>query len=272
MLRCYEAGERKGFGVSPGFSALLKVVSVASMQTLAACSADVEIFRSPGDRTGNTQARVTSNDPGSLVVPVAAAEKVDLNCQPGHYVGDFTGIYNSAAWGNGSLPLSIAATPSLGRPGLEFWLERIARNCRSDEEFCADFTLKGGKIRGNADPFSDGNASDGDNTADPALIAVPFEIDFGGELDCTRGSFRGLLQNGCYDFAGTLYRFEGDAPAYYDPSTSTFTGGGWTVKELAPSGAWLPPDSGIGGMGSWQASLVQDRDAAAADGVGLCDR
>jgi hypothetical protein len=207
-----------------------------------------------------------------LVKPVASVATPDLNCQPGHYVGSFAGVYNSALWGNGSLPLVIEATPAMGRPGLEFWLERITRNCRRDDEFCAEFTLKGGKIRGYANPFSDGNASAGDAANDPALLAISFEIDFGGELDCTRGTFRGLLQNGCYNFAGALYRFEGDAPAKYDPTTSSFTEGRWTVKELASADAVLPPDSGIGGTGNWQASLANDAEDPAADGVGLCKK
>lgn len=251
-------------------------VPVACVQALAACTAEVDIFRSfEGNTAGavaagptNSTANNTSNSTNILVAPGSAVSNADGSCLPGHYVGTFDGTYNSAAWGNGSAPLLIAATPSMGRPGLEFWLEQIPRNCRSDQEFCADFTVKGGKIRGYADPFSNVNASAGD---DPAVVAVRLEIDFGGDLDCSRGQFRGLLQNGCYDVATILFRFNGTAPANYDATNASFTNGQWMVKELASAGAWFPPDSDIGGTGSWQASLANDAEGPAADSPGLCD-
>jgi hypothetical protein len=253
------------------------------VQALGACTANVDIFRSiegsragavdagPSNSTTNSTRNNTSNSTNILVMPGVTVANADGSCLPGHYVGTFNGTYNSAAWGNGSLPLSIAATPSMGRPGLEFWLEQVPRSCRSDQEFCADFTVKGGKIRGYANPFSDGNASAGSAAADPAFVAVRLEIDFGGDLDCSRGLFRGLLQNGCYDVATILFRFNGTAPANYDATNASFTNGAWMVKELASTGAWFPPDSNIGGMGSWQASLANDAEGPAADSPGLCD-
>lgn len=253
---------------APLLAPLCWLLSVA----LHACTTEVDLFRMHSRAAaGAGAATEISSSPSVLVERGAAPASVDMNCQPGHYVGAFGGTYNSAAWGNGSVPLSIAATPSMGRPGLEFWLEGIARDCRSDEEFCADFTVRGGKIRGFADPFSDGNAEDG-NAADPLIVAVPFEIDFGGDLDCSRGKFRGLLQNGCYDVATVLFRFEGNAPADYEPASSSFTNGQWTVKEMPAPGAWFPPDANIGGMGSWEASLANDAVGPSADSAGLCDR
>lgn len=193
-------------------------------------------------------------------------------CIPGHYVGSFNGTYNSAAWGNGAVPLSIEAVESMGRPGLEFWLEASASDCQG-VEFCADFTVKGGKIRGFADPFSGGDDDDEeeeDSDGDGFVIAVPFEIDFGGELDCSSGQFRGLLQNGCYDVATILFRFEGTAPAMYDQPSSSFKAGQWTVKELAMPDALFPPDPTIGGMGSWDADLVNDSSTPVVASAGLC--
>ncbi|MDH5676366.1 MAG: hypothetical protein OEZ06_29880 [Myxococcales bacterium] len=158
----------------------------------------------------------------------------------------------------------------MGRPGLEFWLEKTSAPCGESEEFCADFTVKGGKIRGFANPFSDPNAK-ADAGTNPLALAVRFEIDFGGELDCSTGEFKGLLQNGCYDVATVLYRFEGTAPAKYDGVSSSFAQGEWTAKEIPMMGVIFPPDSKIGGMGTWGATLADDGSSPVAAGAGLCD-
>ena len=245
-------------------------LAIASLcMVLGSCSADGEPTKSRGNGTGSFAGAPSNANPSGLVTPTnpGVVNAGGANgCQPGHYVGVFTGMYNSAAWGNGSLPLTIAAVPSLGRPGLEFWLEKSGGECKSGVEFCPEFTVKGGKIRGFADPFSDGTA----NSSGGFAIAVRFEIDFGGELDCSRGQFRGLLQNGCYDVATLLFRFEGTAPAMYDQQTSSFTNGQWTVKEMAMPGVLFPPDANIGGGGVWQASLMKDNSAPVDASAGLC--
>jgi hypothetical protein len=194
------------------------------------------------------------------------------DCTPGHYVGSFKGMYNSAAWGNGSAPLTVEAVESMGNPGLEFWLEKTGQECAPDAEFCGDFTVKGGKIRGFANPFSDPNMpAAGTGGTNPFAIAVRFEIDLAGELDCATGKFMGLLQNGCYDVATVLYRFEGTMPGSYDKSTATFNDGEWTVKEMPMAGSIFPPDANIGGMGTWTAKLQDDTTSPVAAGMGLCD-
>jgi hypothetical protein len=214
-------------------------------------------------------------DFGNPTTPARPTPTTPINpggtgCAPGHYVGSFEGIYNSAAWGNGSAPLMVTAVESNdGKPGLEFWLEASEAPCPADSEFCGDFTVKGGKIRGFADPFTDPNAAPG--AANPFAIKVPFEIDFGGDLDCSTGQFNGLLQNGCYDVATVLYRFEGTAPATYDKPTTTFTMGEWTVKEIPNAGVLFPPDANIGGSGEWTATLMDDGSSPVAAGMGLCD-
>jgi hypothetical protein len=244
---------------------------------VAACSADTEPVKSRGGvgsaAGSGAIAAGNANSPNVLITVAPGAPGVSTGgngCAPGHYVGAFTGNYNSAAWGNGSLPLSIAAVSSMGQPGLEFWLEKSGGGDCGGAEFCPDFTVKGGKIRGFANPFSDGSASSGSSSSGGFAIAVRFEIDFGGELDCSRGQFRGLLQNGCYDVATILFRFEGTAPASYDQKTSSFTDGMWSVKEMPMAGVLFPPDSNIGGMGSWQASLMNDNSAPGAASAGLC--
>lgn len=238
-----------------------------------ACGAEDgrSISRSSG-AAGAVAAGSTTNGADILIRPsTGVANSGGGGCQPGHYVGKFDGTYNSAAWGNGSVPLSIAAVASMGRPGLEFWLEQsTAGECPPGAEFCGDFTVKGGKIRGFANPFSNGSSQSGETDDDGFALAIRFEIDFGGELDCSRGQFRGLLQNGCYDVATLLFRFEGVAPATYDSASSTFTNGQWSVKEMPMEGVLFPPDANIGGMGAWQASLVQDNAMPAAQGGGFC--
>ena len=239
---------------------------------LGACAPEDGGPSTRGAGAAGAAAPGASNSTNVLITPASGAVTTGGggSCQPGHYVGSFDGTYNSAAWGNGSAPLSIAAVPSMGRPGLEFWLERsTVGECPPGAEFCADFTVKGGKIRGFADPFSDGDES-GDDGEDIFALAIRFEIDFGGELDCTRGQFRGLLQNGCYDVATILFRFEGTAPANYDPATSSFTNGQWSVKEMPMAGVLFPPDSNIGGMGAWEASLANDNSTPVAQGGGFC--
>lgn len=248
-------------------------LSVVCGLALCACAADAGPSSRSGAAAASGAAGGAANSNDVLITPSSGVVSPGGGggCQPGHYVGTFDGTYNSAAWGNGSVPLSIAAVPSMGRPGLEFWLERsTGGECPVGAEFCADFTVKGGKIRGFADPFSNGEQSSGDSVEDLFKLAIRFEIDFGGELDCSRGQFRGLLQNGCYDVATILFRFEGTAPANYDPATSTFTDGQWQVKEMPMPGALWPPDANIGGMGSWQASLANDNEAAITQGGGFC--
>jgi len=242
-----------------------------------ACSDDVErpmARRANGGQAGAPvlpSAAASGTSPGVLLpsgMSPPAITGTATGCVPGHYVGEFTGTYNSAAWGNGAVPLSVAAVPSMGRPGLEFWLEQSSNACAPGVEFCADYSVKGGKIRGFANPFSDGDG--GDESEEGFAIAIRFEIDFGGELDCSRGQFRGLLQNGCYDVATFLFRFEGTAPAVYDHGTSSFQAGQWMVKELAMPDALFPPDPSIGGMGTWSAGLVMDNAMPMSASTGLC--
>ncbi|HET8934274.1 MAG TPA: hypothetical protein VFN67_12580 [Polyangiales bacterium] len=245
-------------------------VMLVCLQTFGACA--VEEGR-PSARASAAGAAAPggANSANVLITPSSSGAASGGGCQPGHYVGSFDGMYNSAAWGNGSAPLSIAAVPSMGRPGLEFWLERSTTvECPPGAEFCGDFTVKGGKIRGFANPFSDGTESSADDPKDIFALAIRFEIDFGGELDCTRGQFRGLLQNGCYDVATILFRFEGTAPANYDPATTSFIDGQWVVKEMPMQGVLFPPDANIGGMGAWKASLANDNSTPVSQGVGFC--
>src|SRR5262245_42712733 len=110
---------------------------------LGGCSADGEPVMTRGNGTANAAGAPGNANPGGLVTPASGPGAVNAGangCQPGHYVGVFTGTYNSAAWGNGSLPLTVAAVPSMGRPGLEFWLEKSSNDCKG-VEFCPEFTV-----------------------------------------------------------------------------------------------------------------------------------
>lgn len=171
-------------------------------------------------------------------------------CKAGHYIGEFSGMYRSIAWGNGedanalmvkSLDNALAMTV-----GLEFWLQESGVECAPGEEFCGGFTITGGKMRGNADPNGTG------------LILVPFEIDLTGDLDCNTGEFRGQLSNGWYDVFGARATFAGDITANYDSANSTFINGMWDVVEdpPAPGATPFPPGANIGGEGTWSAGWV----------------
>ena len=246
-------------------------VMLVCVQSFSACESEAGRPSARGSVAAGAAAPGASNSANVLIKPTSGAASGGGGCQPGHYVGSFDGTYNSAAWGNGSAPLSIAAVPSMGRPGLEFWLERSTGGaCPVGAEFCGDFTVKGGKIRGFANPFSDGDKSSGNDPQDIFALMIRFEIDLSGELDCARGQFRGLLQNGCYDVATILFRFEGTAPANYDPATQSFTNGQWMVKETPMEGVLFPPDANIGGMGAWQASLSNDNATPVSQGTGFC--
>ena len=189
-------------------------------------------------------------------------------CQPGHYVGRMGGMYRTAAWGNGTVPVAFGTSDVAGRPGLEFWLERVDSDCTA-EEFCPDFAIKGGKLRGWGNPTADPNGEE------PAVIegwGARFEMDLSGELDCSAGEFRGTLTNACYDVAGTLFRMEGTLQADYNKPDNGFESGQWELDELPLPGVLIQPDPNIGGEGNWQASHQDDGSSPIEEGDGLCDK
>jgi hypothetical protein len=152
-------------------------------------------------------------------------------------------------------------------PGFEFWLETVDKPCQPGSEFCAGAEVKGGKLRGFATPFTDVNSPmDGSN---PFQFSVRFEIDLTGELDCSTGTFRGKLENGCYDVLSTLFRFSGNISSSYQFSKSAFTQGSWDVKEM-PLDATAAPNPDIGGSGTWDAMLAGPGSSPTAMGKGLC--
>jgi hypothetical protein len=171
-------------------------------------------------------------------------------CQAGHYVGGFEGTYRSPADPGASVfqfdlvIMSFENIFDMFDYGLELWLEEAdggGDDCSLGTEFCADYVVSGGKIRGTANAY--------------LLVNAPFEIDLTGELDCSQGQFRGLLQNGWYEVFGERYPFSGTIEATYDQGTFSFTNGSWAVEEEDP--APNPPPAGWGGEGTWQASLNQ---------------
>ncbi len=173
------------------------------------------------------------------------------DCKAGHYLGEFMGTYRSAAWGNGedvnALMVASIDDPIAMTVGLEFWLEATGVECAPGEEFCGGFTINGGKMRGNANAFG---------------LAVPFEIDLTGDLDCRTGEFRGQLTNGSYVVFGiATYTFAGDITANYDSPTSSFVNGMWDVQEDPVMGAPWPAGANIGGEGTWSAHWADDNPA-----------
>jgi hypothetical protein len=222
------------------------------------------------DSSGDTLVRVDNPalPAGSAGSAGAVAPMLGAGCAPGHYIGNFSGAYRSAAWLNGEEPLNFATSDFDGMPGFEFWLEAVEEPCPAGTEFCPGAVVKGGKLRGFAQPFTDPAA--GADMSDPFALSVRFEIDLTGELDCSTGMFRGQLQNGCYDVLATLYRFSGDMNSAYIQSSSTFTAGTWTVVEM-PMDALIPVNPAIGGSGTWDAEFDGPGTSPTVDGSGLCD-
>lgn len=213
----------------------------------------------PGDDLSDTDGPtgLTPNQPP--VIPT-------VSCRAGHYVGTFSGDYHSGAWFDGSESIMFATNDVDGHPGFEFWLEAVATPCMPGQEFCADAVVKGGKLRGNATPFSDPNDP---STQDGAGFSVRFEIDLTGQLDCQRGKFKGRLENGCYDILSLLYRFDGTIDGDYSVKTSAFTQGVWHVDEQVMAGANTPAMP-LGGDGTWTAAFQDDSAAPTGPGMGLC--
>jgi hypothetical protein len=153
-----------------------------------------------------------------------------------------------------------------GHPGFEFWLEAVQQPCKPGQEFCADAIIKGGKLRGNATPFSDPSDP---STQGGAGFSVRFEIDLTGELDCQRSKFKGQLENGCYDILSALYRFGGTIIGDYSVKTSMFTNGSWHVDEQMMPGTNAAATP-LGGDGTWSAGYKDDGAMPSGPGAGLC--
>ncbi|MDD9935956.1 MAG: hypothetical protein OXT09_20260 [Myxococcales bacterium] len=216
----------------------------------------------PTDDTGFGNAEA-----GAPAPPTTTINPGGNDCAPGHYLGLLEGDYFSQAWGNGTASIPFATTEVMEQPGLEFWLERTEREC-TDAEFCADFEIRGGKLRGWA------MVSDQTDPAAPSAAGVQarFEMELAGELDCRTGELRGMLLNGCYDILGTLYRMEGDIEASYDKAADAFVMGSWDLVEMPLPNLPVAPDPNIGGTGSWNAMLADDGSSPIAEGDGLCDK
>lgn len=239
----------------------------------AGCSTDTDggSKRGAGNQSEGSAGDDGQNFGNNTGAPLPPAPSMNLDitggdCKPGHYVGQLDGTYSSpAAFG---LPIEIttdrsmapagffdfsAFIPGLGpmdmmdmpmtmleeeAPGFEFWLEASEEvvDCEpipgEEFTFCPDFKVEGGKARGIANNM------------------YPFEMDLNGELDCEAGKFQGLLENGWYEVAGTIYYFTGTISGDYDSDKSEFFNGIWTVQEDV--------DPNFGGMGTWYTAWVMD--------------
>jgi hypothetical protein len=275
-----------------GSESIVALVAVALIAGDAiGCASESEPTRAAAEPQGpatpsNAAGSVATNNPNDTLqlgdagkVGLAPSVPADMTagsiCTPGHYVGTFSGTYKSSAWLNGTVPLDFATADFESKPGFEFWLEAVEQPCPPGTEFCPGATVKGGKLRGFANPFADASAGAmmpvaGAGATDPFALSVRFEMDLTGELDCATGKFRGRLQNGCYDVLSVLYRFAGTLKSDYDHITTTFKNGTWEITEL-PMDSLIPPDPSIGGTGVWNAKLADSGAAPTVDGMGLCD-
>lgn len=192
--------------------------------------------------TGSTDGQDFGNSTAPQAPPPAANASISGGgCEAGHYVGSFTGTYLSpAAFELFPVPIEAVDLVDLtGQnpplPGFEFWLESAGEGmaeCSAEDEFCFDFQVKGGIVRGQANGL------------------FPFEVELVGDLDCSQGIFKGTLQNGWYDAFGVKYEFEGWMDSSYDSTNTQFFDGTWAVTE--PAGMMA------GGDGTWYAGWVMD--------------
>ncbi len=200
--------------------------------------------------------------PEDWVRPENPVQAVLTDCKAGHYVGEFRGDYFPGAFFY--IPITVAAVETNGLPGLEFWLEQKDGGCESSDEFCYNYEIRDGFIRGFADPTASDASSD---QASLIPISVPFEIELQGKLDCTARHGEFVLANGWYDWATLLYTFEGTATGTYDATDASFFDGLWEVGETGvkhpdpnapPPPQPLPPPPGTiaGGSGTWNAQWV----------------
>jgi hypothetical protein len=203
---------------------------------------------------------------GSSSPLVTVSQVQPDDCRAGHYIGSFLGDYHSGAWFGGEETIMFSTSDVGDKPGFEFWLEKVDTPCRPGAEFCADAVVKGGKLRGNATPFTDPNDP---NSEGGIGFSVRFEIELTGELDCRHAMLRGKLENGCYDILSVLYRFDGTIEGDYSLATSAFTKGDWDVAEMMMPNT-NPPTMPLGGSGMWTAEHKDDSAAPTSGDVGLC--
>lgn len=222
--------------------------------TTAHCATDGEHSRATerelaqGQAGSGAGADDFGNSDNPVPPPPVGTVIVGGDCKPGHYLGQLEGMYESgAAFGftPGGIPISTdpkfistdvlnALFPPMGgvSPGFEFWLNATGDTapCEVGEEFCFDYVVEGGKARGVANGL------------------FPFEMDINGQLDCSGGTFQGLLENGWYDVAGIRFFYEGTIESAYDSNQSAFFDGTWEVSE--------PADPNAGGTGTWYTAYV----------------
>ena len=227
---------------------------VAAIAFGLGCATDdaTEDKRGGGDGDGNGAAGSTSNqDFGNSNATQPPPPAMDLmvtgdGCEAGHYVGSFKGMYLSPAAFE-VFPVEIEAVDLIDPfgvepplPGFEFWLEASEEvvDCEpvpgEEFTFCPDFEVEGGVVRGQANAL------------------FPFEVELVGDLDCSAGVFRGILENGWYDALGVRYNFEGWMDSSYDAANAQFFDGTWAVTEpMSATGM-------AGGDGTWYAGWVMD--------------
>lgn len=165
------------------------------------------------------------------------------DCRPGHYEGSLEGFYQSPVIGNA--PVAIATLDVTGNPGLQFDLGNSGNGELLE--------VTGGSFSGTA------------------LAVFPFSATIAnGQLNCASGLFTAKLINGEYtvpfEMPPYVGNFEGDFMARYDPATSSFVDGVWSVGEngampvavMPGTVPTLPPLlTFAGGTGTWTAAWTR---------------
>lgn len=155
---------------------------------------------------------------------------IGASCEPGHYEGDFQGLYASQlTFVCAPIPVFALGTPL--QPGLSFTLEQSASG-----EY---LEIRDGVMVGTADGL------------------FPFRGTITGTLNCQTLKFEATLE-GYYSLGVDgigMFRFVGPLLADYDPVTHSMINATWDVAEYDFATGTPRPDI-CGGAGVWTAEWV----------------
>lgn len=157
-------------------------------------------------------------------------------CGEGNYVGQLSGMYMNPIIFELPVPVEGEAVDDpvtmVTRPALSFRLAPAQLPCQTEDGFCADYLVEGGRLYGQVN------------------AAFPLEASFAGELDCATGAMRATIDSGTLRVFGLDLAVTGTLSGSYDTLEQTFFDGVWTLTE--------PETPSAGGSGAWHAARIND--------------